>query len=308
MSLRILATGPLALLEDLGRSGLQWQGLATGGPMDRTSHILCNRLLQNAADAATLEVHFGGLEAEVTVATTICVTGAELPVSVNGEPRSSWEVFKVSPGDRIAIAAGGRGCRAYLGVAGGFRAKPQFGSRATVPREQLGTIVKAGDVLPCEASKRGVLLRLPRRFRPSINRKLTLRLVPGYQYRAFSLRSRRSLYERPWTVSAQSDRMGCRIDGSPLTAPTGAFISEGIASGSVQVPPDGRPIILLQDRQTIGGYPKLGAVVEADLDRLAQLVPGGEVVFAPVSPSQGRRVAQGVDRLRHLAPLEPVRC
>ncbi len=293
MSLEVLQGGVLSLLQDSGRFGAHRLGLSSGGPLDPAAFNTCNRLLQNPAGSTAVEVSAGGLQLEAGLDTWVCLTGADMPMLIGDRECDGWTVHPVRAGETIALGFARRGCRAYLGVAGGFAVSPSFGSTATVVREGVGGLrgaaLAAGDVLPCAAVANRRRLQLPDHLRPRYQDRVTLRVVPGYQQRHFNRVEQRRFFGAAYTVSDRSDRMGYRLEGPPVDCDIDGILSEGICAGAIQVPPDGQPIVLLNDRQTIGGYPKIGAALSLDCARLAQMVPGGTVHFAAVTAATARR-------------------
>ncbi|MFV8816211.1 biotin-dependent carboxyltransferase family protein [Haliea sp. E17] len=287
MSLRVIQPGMLSLLQDRGRFGRHRLGLTTGGPLDPVAFDYGNRLLQNDANTTAVEISFGGLQLEATVDTFICVTGAAMPLTINGAAQAGWEVLPVRAGDQIALGFAESGCRAYLGVAGGFTVAPSFGSTATVVREHLGGLrgekLQAGDALPCAPVSQRQRLYLPEAQRPRYGKSVTLRVIPGYQERHFKRLQQRRLFSHAYAVSQKSDRMGYRLEGPAIDCDIKGILSEGICQGAIQIPADGQPIVLLNDRQTIGGYPKIGSALSLDCAQLAQTAPGGTVHFTPIS-------------------------
>jgi biotin-dependent carboxylase-like uncharacterized protein len=286
--------GVLTLIQDAGRYGFHRQGLTTGGPADPLAFYWANRLCGNARGATCLEVTVGGLVLQARVATRLSVCGADMPLTINQQNRALWQSHPIKAGDKIELGFARSGLRAYLAVAGGLQIPAVFGSTATVPREGIGGLrggpLQAGDRLPCESLAAGDCLRLPAGYRPVYGNKLLLRVVTGYQHDDFPEQQRRLFFNSEYRLSIQSDRMGCRLQG-PAISPGGEGIaSEGICLGAIQIPPDGQPIVLMHDRQTIGGYPKLGAVIAMDLARLAQLKPGGSVSFTAVTVEQARQI------------------
>jgi len=288
MSLRVIQPGILSLLQDGGRTGHHRIGLTNGGPLDREAFDYCNLLLGNAKTCTALEVSFGGLHLQAQVDTYICVTGARLPLRINGKEQPLWEVLAVAAGDDIHLEFAEQGCRAYLGVANGFAIPPSFGSTATVMRENIGGLsgdkLHAGDELPCPlVTSRKHLYLAPER-QPHYGSEITVRVIPGYQQHHFNRLQQRRFFSRPYTVSERCDRMGYRLEGPAIECDIKGILSEGICFGAIQIPADGQPIVLLNDRQTIGGYPKIGSALSLDTARLAQLTPGGTVHFAPITP------------------------
>jgi len=289
----LLSAGILSLLQDQGRFGQSALGLTTGGPMDAPSAAWANRLLQNDANATLIECSVGGLKLLASIDSAICVTGAELTVRINGNPMPQWTVLPVQAGDQIELGMVSRGLRAYLAVAGGFQVTPQFGSCSTVMREGVGglngTKLQAGDKLPANEFSVSRRWQLPARYRPQFNKCLTLRFIEGYQADQFSPEQKQLFYRQPYQVTAQSDRMGYKLQGEAIRTDAKPLLSEGICYGAVQLPPDGQPIVLLNDRQTLGGYPKLGSVLSLDCALLAQAQAGCQLYFTPISPAQAQR-------------------
>ena len=288
MSLAVIHSGVLDLLQDSGRFGAHRIGLTNGGPLDPEAFHYCNRLLANAPGSTAVEISFGGSHFRALVDTYICVTGAAMPLTINGVEKPLWEVHRVAAGDDIKLDFAGRGCRCYLGVADGFTVEPSFGSTATVTREHIGGLrgekLKTGDLLPCAAVSTRKCLYLAAHLQPHYQDMVTLRVIPGYQQAHFSRLQQRRLFSHAYTVSERCDRMGYRLEGPAIACDIDGILSEGICFGAIQIPSDGQPIVLLNDRQTIGGYPKIGAALSLDAARLAQLRPGGTVHFAPISP------------------------
>lgn len=285
--LKVIQPGILSLLQDGGRFGQHRIGLTNGGPLDPEAFHCCNRLLQNRGGETAIEISFGGLQLEAGVNTCMCLTGARMNLLINGKKKNLWEVHRVIAGDRISVEFAEQGCRAYLGVAGGFDIEPSFGSTATVVRESLGGLrgekLREGDVLPCAEISDRRLLYLPPEHQPHYHDTVTVRVIPGYQQKHFSRLQQRRFFSHAFNVSDRSDRMGYRLEGPAIDCDLEGILSEGICFGAIQVPADGQPIVLLNDRQTIGGYPKIGSALSLDAGRLSQLRPGGKVYFTPIS-------------------------
>lgn len=288
MSLRVEQPGILALLQDGGRFGQHRIGLTNGGPLDPQAFDYCNRLLQNPPGSTAVEISFGGAEFTAETDTFVCLTGADMGLRINGEPAEQWRVLPVRAGDVLSIGFAEKGSRAYLGVAEGFSVAPHFGSSATVMREGIGGLhgdkLGAGDSLPCPTVHQRHLRYLPREQQPHYHDIVTVRVIPGYQQKFFSRYQQRRFFSHAYHVSARCDRMGYRLEGPAIECDIDGILSEGICFGAIQIPADGQPIVLLNDRQTIGGYPKIGAALSLDCGQLAQLRPGGRVHFAPITP------------------------
>lgn len=289
--LMIENAGFLSLLQDAGRTGVMHIGLANGGVMDRHAWAWGNYLLGNHYGAAALEITFGKIEFTSQLDTTIAVTGAEVECTVNQVPQRLWETLVLRAGDRVALSTPKTGLRSYLTVAGGFDVPPALGqSCATLHREKTGGLhnngqpLKAGDLLPCLPDQPfSPKRKVPASWIPDYQEGLVLDVVTGVQVDRFPALSLERFFNEEFTMSAQTDRMGARLEGPTLEVLGEGLISEGIGLGAIQVPANGLPIILLNDRQTIGGYPKLGAVVPRSLDALAQRQPGSSLWFRSVA-------------------------
>ena len=294
---KVIQPGIFSLIEDAGRFGQHAIGLTSGGPLDRNAFRWANRLCGDQQSAAAIEITVGGLVLESKVNTTIAVTGANIPLTINKQSRDLWQSHQVKVGDRIELGFASSGSRGYLAVAGGFIIEPIFNSVATVPREALGglhrdgTALQAGDLIPCTESLSAPQLRVPSGHRPdySANSAL-LRVVLGYQQQAFSNIKQQLFFSSEYLITESSDRMGFRLKGPAIKPTVDGILSEGISLGAIQVPADGQPIVLLNDRQTIGGYPKLGSVLSLDIGKLAQLLPGGSLRFEAISIEQAHNL------------------
>lgn len=289
--LKVIRPGPLSLLQDGGRLGWQHLGVSPSGPVDVHAAAWANRLLDNPWGTPILEIALGGMELESEVDTWVACCGAELPLSVGGEPRPCWSRFPLRAGQRLVLGLARSGQRGYLAVAGGFQAEAVLGSVATQTREGLGGLhgdgqpLSAGDLLSCAAAGRSGMQSVPWRFVPDYRAEPRLRVFLGGDAGDFAVAERQSFFARPWRLSPQSDRMGARLSGEPLKAPLRRW-SLGVSTGAIQVPPDGQPIVLLADRQTMGGYPILGWVHPLDLGLLAQSPAHRTVRFEPVKAGQ----------------------
>ena len=286
--------GVLSLIQDAGRFGAFNLGLTNGGPADSLAFYWANRLCGNTINSTAIEISLGGLELIAQVDCVIAVTGAPMPLTINGQPKSCWRSFLVKAGDAISLGFTSVGVRCYLAVAGGFTIKPIFGSTATVCRESVGGIngdkLVKNDVLPCQAlSKtniRAKQLMLSENDQPQYTNEVPLHTVLSYQQAHFSSIEKRSFFSSEYQISQHWDRMGYRLQGRAIRADVEGILSEGICYGAVQIPADGQPIVLLNDRQTIGGYPKIGAVISQDCSKLSQLRQDDKVHFEPISMSQ----------------------
>ena len=286
--------GLLSLLHDRGRYGAHKLGLTTGGPLDFVAFDWANRLLANDANATCLEVGFGGLTLEAKVDTSFAITGASAPCKLNGDAIEQWQTRDIKAGDQLEIGFATAGTRVYLGVSGGFDIAPSFGSSSTVLREKIGGLhgdkLQAGDNLPCSAAKQAQHFRLDEADRPGYSDEARLRVVKGYQQAAFDPIQQWRFFNSEYRLTDRCARMGFRLEGENVHSDMVGMLSEGICLGAIQIPADGQPIVLMNDRQTIGGYPKIGSVIALDCARLGQLSPGASVHFEAISIEQAHNI------------------
>lgn len=278
---------PLIQIQDRGRFGIRHLGVSQGGAADWVSMAWANWLLGNALDAAVIEIGLGGFSVLIQQDVCLAIAGADLAATLDEQPLRPWQCFAARAGQRLRFSHPTRGIRAYLAAPGGFVCTPTLGSCSTVSRDGLGGLhgegkgLAAGDPLTWAG---GVVAQrhMPSRLIPDLSLKQPLDLVLGAQIGEFSGQSLYDLFNCPWTLDTRADRMGIRLLGPELHHQGAALISEGIPLGAVQVPPDGQPIVLLNDRQTIGGYPRVGALTPEAIARLAQAQPGDTLRFAPM--------------------------
>lgn len=286
--LTIEASTPLCLLQDAGRFGVRHLGVTQGGAADWRSMSWANWLLGNGLEAPVIEITLGGFTVVAEDDCVLALAGADLGARVDDEPLAPWRSFRLNKGQRLQFSQPLLGARAYLAAPGGFDAPKVLGSSSTVVREELGGLDGMGHALSKGASlsysgNSVMLLReLTADQRPDLKLDTPLDLVLGAQIGEFSGQSLFDAFNSVWNVDSRADRMGIRLLGPALQYQGKPMISEGIPLGAVQVPPDGQPIVLLNDRQTIGGYPRLGALTPLALARLAQCLPGAQVRLRPV--------------------------
>jgi antagonist of KipI len=284
----VVKPGWFTTVQDLGRYGYQQYGVPVGGAMDRRSFIIANRLVGNRDHDAALEITLKGPELLFETDSIITITGADLTPSVNGTVLPLWTSLLTKAGSTLSFGARRAGARCYVAIAGGIDVPVVLGSRATHSSSQTGGVkgraLVQGDVLvsgmPLPHAQTTVGRGLPERLRPIYSSTTTLRLLPGPQRDSFSNDSLTVLTTHPYRLSSQSDRIGYRLEGPKLAhVEAGEWISDGTAMGALQVPHDGQPILLMADRQTTGGYPKIAVVISADLHRAGQLMPGDMIIF-----------------------------
>ncbi len=276
VAMEILQTGLLALVEDLGRPRLAHLGVGRSGAADRRSHALANRLVANPDDRATVEVTLGGLTTRVRGGdVTIAVTGADANPVANGVPFGTNSIHYARDGEVISLGAPRTGLRSYLAVRGGFDVAPVLGSRSYDVLSAIGPPpLQRGDLLPV-GDHHDIFPELDQAPVAAIgDDALALRVVPGPRKDWFI--DPDVLVRTNWQVSNRSDRIGMRLVGSPLEyrTPGRQLPSEGTTRGAIQVPPNGLPVILGPDHPVTGGYPVVGVVIDADIDRAAQARPG----------------------------------
>jgi biotin-dependent carboxylase-like uncharacterized protein len=278
-TLEIIKTGPLALLEDLGRPGLAHMGVTRSGAADRRSHTLANRLVANPNDRATIEVTFGGFTARVhgdDVA--IAVTGADANPSVDGVPFGTNSIHYAHDGQVVSLGSPNSGLRSYLAVRGGIEVTPVLGSRSYDVMSAIGPQpLQAGDVLNV-GDHTDDFPELDQAPVASIaDELLEVLVVPGPRDDWFT--DPDALVHTEWIATDRSDRVGMRLAGRPLQYrwPDRQLPSEGATRGAIQVPPNGLPVILGPDHPVTGGYPVIGVVADPDIDKVAQIRPGQHV-------------------------------
>ena len=283
MALIVIRPGKLTTVQDLGRWGWQGSGVPVAGPMDAYSHRLANRLVGNTDDAAALEVTLLGPELEANAEALCAVAGARFDVTVNGDATDSSSAFVVPVGGRVRFGARRAGSRATLAVRGGFDVPKSFESRATSIISRIGPFggrpLLPGDVLPIAPSTEPRLLEGRALSMPDGG--ACVRIIRGPHDAMFTPGAFDALVGSRFVVTAQSNRMGYRLEGPVIRHAGGAdILSDATPIGSLQVPASGQPILLMADRQTTGGYPKIGTVITADLPIAGQLAPGDWIAFS----------------------------
>lgn len=300
MSIQILSPGPLTTVQDLGRHGYMKDGFSPSGAMDARAAVTANLLVGNDKNDAVLEMTLMGITARVLDRTVIAFAGGDFSPKINGAAVPMMQAIAVFPGDEIAMGFAASGCRAYMAVRGGIDVPLVMGSRSTNLKARVGGFegrkLMAGDVLPVFPVLPLSEEEIARRHLPYApyfeNGSLSVRAVPGPEDDRFPEEALSAFFSEEYIVTPASDRMGMRLDGTPLASKSGVdIVSGGIAMGSVQIPPNGKPIILLADRQTVGGYAKLATVITADIPLLAQAKPGDRVRFVCCTLEAAQRAA-----------------
>lgn len=293
MSFSIIKPGFLATVQDTGRYGYADSGLSQSGVADEHAYHWANYLLGNHFNDAAVEMTLGHCEWQALNEMEIIITGADLSFTIDQQRVPLWQTLLIKEGQvlKCQTARKGLGIRSVIGVKGGFQTQLLFGSRAVNCREKVGEAIKADDIL-VTLPLRGKMKRnrqIAHYLKPDYRQELALRLMPSYQYQHFTKDQRATLLNQQYLINSASDRTGCRLHGQGIPAVPVTMVSEGIAYGSVEITTDGQPIILLKDRPTIGGYPKIGTVLSLDLAKLAQRHAGTRVTFELITLEQAQR-------------------
>lgn len=310
MTATVIHPGLLTTLQDRGRFGLGLLGIGHSGPMDEVSHRLANAIVGNADDAVALEMTLLGPTLRFDADARIALAGAGFEATLDGRPLPLWQPHAVAAGSVLSCGSARRGARATLAIAGGIRCRPVLGSAATDANAGIGTPLHAGDTLglastrPVHASARWSLD--PRPWFDA-DPSLPIRLIRGTHFEALEAPSRAALFEATFRIAAESNRVGYRLDGARLALAAALdMVSEPTATGTVQLPPGGQPIVLMAEHPVTGGYPRIGQIAAVDLPRLAQRRPGDTVRFAPIDLDDAqmrylrreRELARMVDAIR----------
>lgn len=288
MEIKVNYAGFFTTIQDLGRSGFQKFGVSPSGAMDQTSMVLANVLVGNSVGDAVLEMTAIGPILEFSCDSVIAMTGGNMEPKLNDKPLEMNQAYEIKAGDVLSFSFAKSGFRTYLAIAGGINVPEVMGSRSTFVKCKMGGFLgrqlKTGDCIPIIESK-GVLKNINQRQVPytAYEEDITVRVIEGPQEDYFSKNALNTFYSECYRVSEDSDRMGYKLKGKAIIPEKSAdIISDGIAFGSIQIPSNGQPIVMLADRQTTGGYPKIGTVCSVDLPKLVQCKPGGKVRFKKI--------------------------
>lgn len=315
MSLLVMKPGLLTSIQDLGRKGFQQYGVIVSGAMDPYSLRMANLLVGNKEEEAAFEITLIGPMLKMEKDCVIAITGGNLSPTIDGQAVPMWRPVYVKEGQVLQFGKCRSGCRAYLSVAGGYAIPEVMNSKSTYVRGQIGgykgRALQADDKLQFNKVPT-VLQNWPKEavttkwfihdkdFLPKSTP--VVRFIKGRQFEYFTDISKAMLVESVFKVSSQSDRMGYKLEGPTLELKNQRdLLSEAVSNGSIQVPPDGNPIILLADRQTTGGYPKIAQVITADLSFIAQMKPGECIKFSQVTLQEAEQLyLQKEQQLHHL--------
>lgn len=316
----VLKPGLQATVQDMGRFGYQKQGVVVGGAMDGSAARTANTLVGNGEGEAVLELTWTGAQLRMEEDAVIAVCGADLMPELDGEPLPMWRPVLARAGSSLAFRGCRTGFRSYVAFAGGLDLPLVMGSRSTYVRAGIGgyrgRMLQAGDQLglqPIAAGSTAARLTAAllngrdgggwhaEHFAIAERETAVVRAFPGAHYHRLTDAGKRRLFGGTFTISHQSDRMGCRLEGESVhSRALGELLSEAVACGTIQLPPGGQPIVLLADRQTTGGYPRIAHVATVDIPMFAQLRPGSEVRFEPITHSEAEDLLMESERDYHL--------
>lgn len=295
MSMKILAAGPLSTIQDKGRFGYQKSGIGTSGVMDQDAYETANFLVGNENGEAVIEATLMGPTIEFEEECICAITGADMTPLLDGIPVENYKTFRAMPGQILVMGMAVNGCRSYLSVMGGIDVPIVMNSRSTNLKCHFGGLegraLKSGDRLKHGRSSLSPEEILKRKA-PKVHysSEVLLRVIEGPQDDYFTEAGKSVFYKSTYTVSVDSDRMGFRLEGPEIENVNGVdIVSDGIALGAIQVPSSGKPIILLSDRQTTGGYAKIAVVIRRDIPKLVQLKPGDKIRFKAVSIEEAQK-------------------
>lgn len=290
MSITVLNPGLLTTVQDFGRIGYQQFGVSVSGVMDPRAATIANILVGNEEGEAVLECTMMGPHLQFGQATCIAITGGDLGATLDGQSIPTYRAIKVEAGQVLRFTAPRQGCRAFIAFAGGLDIPVVMGSRSTYMKAKIGGVqgrkLEKGDVIGFRAPKPDLKNLNIRFIAPEFvpRAEYAIRVVLGPQDDAFTQEGLDTFLGQTYTVTPEFDRMGCRLEGPVIQhKESGDIISDGIAFGAIQVPSAGKPIIMLCDRQTTGGYTKIANVISADFRILAQLKAGDKIRFEKVS-------------------------
>jgi antagonist of KipI len=288
----VIEPGILTTIQDMGRYGFSQFGVPPSGVLDTFSLKVGNLLVGNREREACLEITLMGLKIKVLKEVVIAITGGDLSPTLNEEPLEMWRTHLLVEGDVITFKKIRAGCRAYLAVSGGFVVPKIMGSSSTYLSGNFGGLegrkLRRGDILytlDISSSLNKLGLRFPSDWIPSLEKEVLLRVIPGPQDHHFTEKGFQTFCSSSYQVTPQCDRMGVRLEGPKIERRSDveeSIISEGLISGAIQVPGDGKPIIILTELVT-GGYTKIATIISTDLSKVAQLKPGDQVRFKPIS-------------------------
>ena len=287
--------GVLTTIQDEGRYGYEQFGMSPAGPMDLRAFRTANILVGNPSGESVLEATVLGPSLRFGRDNVIALTGADMGPTLDGQPCPMYQAVAVRTGDLLKLGAANTGCRAYFAFAGGLDVPQVMGSRATALQNKVGgwqgRKLAKGDQIGFRAPNPGLALPRTAPVPAPAGREATIRVILGPQDDAFTEEGVNTFLNQPYTVSKDFDRMGCRLEGPVISHKTdGNIISDGMVTGAIQVPTSGQPIIMLAERQTVGGYTKIATVISADLPLVGQRKTGDVIRFQAVTVEEAHRL------------------
>ncbi|MYL50903.1 5-oxoprolinase/urea amidolyase family protein [Halobacillus litoralis] len=310
----VLKSGLMTTIQDTGRYGYQKDGVIVSGAMDQQAHRIANLLVGNSVDAATMEITLMGPVLEFQEDALIAICGGNLTPIIDGDSVSMWKPLYIKKGSELRFGQPKKGFRCYLSISGGFQVRKVMGSASTYLRANMGgfegrTLEKGDqlrfgqpDSLPKDSKEQLKTLNKATSFKEAswfvgpeftdyMKNDQPIRVMPGREFDLFTEQSKEHFFNGAFQIDSKSDRMGYRLNGTTLNLENKKdIVSEAVTFGTIQVPPDGNPILLLADHQTTGGYPKIGQVATVDLPRIAQMRPGEKINFSPISHEEAQHL------------------
>lgn len=300
--IKILNPGLLTTVQDIGRWGYQRYGMSVAGSMDQFSTRVANLLVGNHENEGVLETTLMGPEIEFKCDEVISITGADMEPKINGQRVPMWTSLLVREDDKLSFSGAKEGIRSYIAFATSIDVAKIMNSKSTFLKGSVGGFegrkLAKGDLLPLENKiipDSGSYL--PLKFNPEYKNEAKIRVVLGPQDDYFSREAIETFFNSKYKITSEADRMGYRLDGPKINHLDGAdIISDGIVFGSIQVPGHGSPIIMMADRQTTGGYTKIGTVISPDLNKLAQMKPGDKMKFEEVNIEKAQKIYRDYEK------------
>ena len=296
--IEVLNGGTRATIQDAGRPGYRHLGIPQSGAADKLCFALSNWMVGNRWDAPVIECALGGLHLRFLEATTIALAGAEMWAQINGMNVENFSAMPVKKGDILTLSFARDGCRAYIAIAGGLKVPAFMDSCATYLPAAFGghegRALRTGDKLAASNRPRETPRKIPQGYKPQLSRHIVLRSRPAPEWELLSAASHRHLFVSPFIATPETDRMGSRLRGDKIeTNTTRSMTSSPLLPGTLQVPPDGQPILMLTDGHCTGGYPRALQVIRADLWLLGQIAPGSQVSFRRCFAKNAPKILKG---------------
>lgn len=284
---KVLKSSPFCTIQDSGRYGYSKLGISSSGALDEYAYHFANKLLSNKYNTNSLEILSQGLVLESFTNTYFSITGADFNCKLNNKYIKPWATYSIKIGDIIEFQKRVSGQRAYFCVKDGFLIPKVLNSVSTSLKEKIGGLsngemIKRDDFLFCEDSFNYAKRVLQKEYIPKYKNRVRLKVIESYQNDYFSKESKEAFFTNKFTITKDFNSMAFKLNSTPIYPKKSDIISEGIAFGSIQIPSDGQVIILLKERQTIGGYPKFGTLFSLDCFKLAQLRAGDEIEFEKI--------------------------